>query len=252
MWLAAVSLAAIIVPLEAHEGARYMPVSLAAMSALQTATQGSAAVGRQLSGTWQGTLQVSRGPLRIVMRISSDADELRVVMHSIDDSPDGFAASSVTVQGASVRLVFPAFRGSFEGTLNSAVATIRPSRPGDERPPLIQIQNRRWFAINRTVMELITYGYSLHPGQVVNAPGWIQEQYDITALPDGEGQPATGQWQMMVRTLLVDRFKLSAHVDNKRMSVYALTVKDAPRSMAPSTGDSAGPANRQKIENTRY
>jgi hypothetical protein len=36
------------------------------------------------------------------------------------------------------------------------VATIRPSRPGDERPPIIQIQNRRWFAINRTVMELIT------------------------------------------------------------------------------------------------
>jgi uncharacterized protein (TIGR03435 family) len=123
------------------------------------------------------------------------------------------------------------------------VATIRPSGPGDPRPPLIQIQNRRWFAINRTVMDLITESYSLHPGQVVNAPAWLEERYDITAIPDGEGQPSSRQWRTMVRKLLVDRFKLSARVERRRMSVFVLSVKDAPRSLAPSTGDPAGPAN---------
>ena len=123
------------------------------------------------------------------------------------------------------------------------VATIKPSMPGDERPPRIQIQNRRWFAINRTVMELITYSHELHRGQVVNAPGWLEEQYDITAQPGGEGQPSSRQWHTMVRKLLVDRFKLSARVEKRSISVYELTVRDAPRSLAPGTGDPGGPAN---------
>ena len=123
------------------------------------------------------------------------------------------------------------------------VATIRPSTPGDARPPRIQIQNRRWFAINRTVMELITYSHELHRGQVVNAPGWLEEQFDITAQPGGEGQPTPRQWRMMVRKLLVDRFKLSAHVEKRSISVYELTVRGAPRSLAPAPGDPRRPAN---------
>lgn len=123
------------------------------------------------------------------------------------------------------------------------VATIRPSIPGDARPPRIQIQNRRWFAINRTVMELITYSHELHRGQVVNAPSWLEEQYDITAQPGGEGQPSPRQWRTMVRKLLVDRFKLSAHVEKRSISVYELSVRDAPRSLAPGTGDPGGPPN---------
>ena len=122
------------------------------------------------------------------------------------------------------------------------VATIKPSRPGDQRAPIIQIQNGRWFAINRTVMELITYSHSLHRGQVLNAPGWLEEQFDITAQTDSAGQPSQRQWQSMVRKLLAARFKFSSHVEKRNISVYALAVKDAPQ-LAPGTGDPAGPAN---------
>jgi len=123
-----------------------------------------------------------------------------------------------------------------------AVATIRPSGPGDDRPPRIQIQNRRWFAINRTVMELITYSYALHQGQVVNAPAWLNEQYDITAQPAGDGQPTPLQWRAMVRNLLADRFRLSAHAEQRNVSVYVLSAKGAVR-LAPSTGDPSAAAN---------
>jgi len=92
-------------------------------------------------------------------------------------------------------------------------------------------------------MELVTYSHELHRGQVVNAPGWLEEQYDITAQPGGEGQPSARQWQTMVRRLLIDRFKLSAHREKRRISVYELTVRDGPRSLAPGTGDPSGPAN---------
>jgi uncharacterized protein (TIGR03435 family) len=123
------------------------------------------------------------------------------------------------------------------------VATIRPSIPGDQRPPVIQIQKRRWMAINRTVMELITYSHSLHRRHVLNAPGWLDEQYDITAQPDGAGQPSQRQWHAMVRKLLADRFKLSSHTETREVSVYVLTVKDGPKALSPGTGDPAGPAN---------
>ena len=123
------------------------------------------------------------------------------------------------------------------------VATIRPSIPGDQRPPIIQIQKRRWMAINRTVMELITYSHSLHRRQVLNAPGWLDEQYDITAQPDGVGQPSQRQWHAMVRNLLTERFKLSSHTETRDVPVYVLTVKDGPRALSPGTGDPSGPAN---------
>lgn len=123
-----------------------------------------------------------------------------------------------------------------------AAATIRPSIPGDGRAPIIQIQRRRWIAINRTVMDLITESYSLHPSQVVNGPSWLGEQYDITAVPDGEGQPRPAQWRSMVRKLLADRFQLSTHSEQRELSVYALTAKRV-LPLAPGTGDPAGPAN---------
>ncbi|MGH9238533.1 MAG: M56 family metallopeptidase [Vicinamibacterales bacterium] len=290
--LAAIAVVVIIAPLQAHSRSRDLYVNTPAMSALQSATQVSADGAQQLSGTWQGTLRVRRGDLRIVIRITKgDSEDLRVVMSSIDEGPGTFAASSVTLQDTNLRMVFPALAATFEAKLNAEgtsiagtwsqgqswpltltkataetawtipdpsparaamaadadpsfeVATIRRSSPGDGRPPLIQLQNRRWIAINRTVMDFITYAYDLHWGLVVNAPGWLSEQYDVTAQPGGEGQPNRRQWQTMVRKLLVDRFKLSAHVEKRNISVYALTVKDAPRSLAPSTGDPAGPAN---------
>ena len=48
-------------------------------------------------------------------------------------------------------------------------------------------------------MELITLSHSVHRGQVLNAPRWLDEQYDLTAQPDGDGQPSQRQWHTMVR-----------------------------------------------------
>ncbi|HEV8417045.1 MAG TPA: TIGR03435 family protein [Bryobacteraceae bacterium] len=248
-------------------------------------------LSQELSGTWQGTLQVPRGTLRIVMKISKgDRGELKVVMYSIDEGPGGNASSSASLQDLNLKVTFPGNRAVYEGRLSAdgrsimgtwsqgqplpltlmlataetawaipdpvpaikpmapeanptfEVVTVRPSKPDDERAPMIQTQPRRWSAINRTVMELITYSYSLHPGQIVNAPSWLDERYDITAQPDGEGQPNQRQWQAMVRKLLADRFKLTVHAENRNMPAYVLTGKNASK-LAPSTGDASGPPN---------
>jgi uncharacterized protein (TIGR03435 family) len=123
------------------------------------------------------------------------------------------------------------------------VATIKLSRPDDQRSPTIQIQNRRLLTWNKSVMNLITYAYSINPSEVVNGPDWLDTKYDIIGQPDGEGQPSQQQWHIMVQKLLADRFKLSFHRDKKEVSIYALTVARNGPKVAASTGDPKGPPN---------
>ena len=124
------------------------------------------------------------------------------------------------------------------------VATIKQSRPDDQRLPTIQIQNRRLLTWNKSVMNLITYAYSMNPKEVVNGPDWLDTKYEIVAQPGGEGQPNQQQWQMMMQKLLAERFKLAYHRQKKEVSIYALTVaKNGPKLLAPSTGDPKGLPN---------
>jgi uncharacterized protein (TIGR03435 family) len=123
------------------------------------------------------------------------------------------------------------------------VATIKLSRPDDPRLPTIQIQNRRLLTWNKSVMNLITWAYSIEPSEVLNGPDWLDAKYDIVAQPGGEGQPSLQQWQTMMQKLLSDRFKLSIHWDKKEVSIYALTVtKNGPK-LTASAGDPGGLAN---------
>jgi uncharacterized protein (TIGR03435 family) len=123
------------------------------------------------------------------------------------------------------------------------VATIKLSRPDDPRLPTIQIQNRRLLTWNKSVMNLITYAYSINPSEVVNGPDWLDTKYDIIGQPDGEGQPSQQQWPIMMQKLLADRFKLSFHWDKKEVSIYALTVTKNGAKLTASAGDPKGPPN---------
>jgi uncharacterized protein (TIGR03435 family) len=124
------------------------------------------------------------------------------------------------------------------------VASIKLSRPDDPRPPEIHTQPGRLFTINKSVMNIITYAYSINPGQVINAPDWLDTKYDIIGQsPNGAGQPSERQWKIMLQKLLADRFGLSIHRDKKELPTYALTAgKTAPK-IAPSAGDPSGPPN---------
>lgn len=124
------------------------------------------------------------------------------------------------------------------------VATIKLSRPDDPRLPTIQTQPRRLLTWNKSVMNLITYAFSMNPAEILNGPDWLDTKYDIVAQPNGEGQPSQQQWQIMLQKFLAERFKLSYHRDKKEASIYVLTVaKNGPKLLAASTGDPKGPPN---------
>jgi uncharacterized protein (TIGR03435 family) len=120
------------------------------------------------------------------------------------------------------------------------VATVKPSKP-EAQGMGYRVNGRSFSTLNTTLSNLITFAYGIHARQVTGAPEWVdKEKFDISAKPDGEGQPNDAQWKMMVQKLLADRFKLTFHRDKKELSVYALTVAKAGPKMTQSAGDPNG------------
>jgi len=120
------------------------------------------------------------------------------------------------------------------------VATIKPSKP--DAPGIgYRVQGRSFSTLNTTLSNLITFAYGIHARQLIGAPEWVdKDKFDLSAKPDGEGQPSDAQWKSMLQKLLADRFKLTFHKDKKELSVYALTVAKTGPKMTASTGDPNG------------
>lgn len=104
------------------------------------------------------------------------------------------------------------------------VATIKPTRP-DEHGPRYDFRGRRFSVIHASVSDLLKFSYGLQQSQIAKAQDWVNsESYDISAEPDGVGEPSIKQWESMVRKLMADRFQLKFHLEKREQSVYVLTV----------------------------
>jgi uncharacterized protein (TIGR03435 family) len=120
------------------------------------------------------------------------------------------------------------------------VATIKPTSP-DAPGNYFHVDGRKFTTHNISLAGLIGFAYGVHAMQIVNGPEWIdKDKYDITAVPNAEGQPNEKQWKIMLQKLLADRFKLAFHRDKRELSAFALTVaKGGPKNLAVNT--SGGP-----------
>ena len=76
---------------------------------------------QDIIGNWQGTLTPPQGkPLRIVLQVTrDDSGALKAKDYSIDQSPEGFTADSITVQDSTVKFALTVFHGSYEGKLSA-------------------------------------------------------------------------------------------------------------------------------------
>jgi uncharacterized protein (TIGR03435 family) len=94
---------------------------------------------------------------------------------------------------------------------------------------------------NQTASDLIKFSYGLHTRQISSGPSWLaSELFDVTAEPDGEGQPSNQQWKIMVQKLLADRFKFSFHREKQELPVYTLSVASGGPKLTPSGDDPNG------------
>jgi uncharacterized protein (TIGR03435 family) len=110
------------------------------------------------------------------------------------------------------------------------VATVKPSDP-DEKHQSFRVSGRHVLIERETVETMLVVGYNLQRNQIVGAPDWAKtEDIDVDGVPDVDGQPNVKQFQSLVRKLMVERFGLKMHMEQRPMEVYALTVtKDGPK-----------------------
>ena len=138
------------------------------------------------------------------------------------------------------------------------VASIKPSSPNPNSPlgmiPMVMPSaNGRFSATNVPLRLLVRMAYGLQDFQIDGGPSWqMSQRFDIVAKAE-DGFAGSQQAMLpMVKTLLVERFKLKVHTEMRDMPVSALVVarddgKLGPR-LKPSSSDcSNAQAEQQKL-----
>ena len=81
----------------------------------------------------------------------------------------------------------------------------------------------RFAAINVPAALLVRFAYGLEDFEIAGAPRWLEsERYDIIA--SAGGAATLEQKRAMLRQVLEDRFKLSAHTEQRQLPIYALAM----------------------------
>lgn len=122
-------------------------------------------------------------------------------------------------------------------------ASIKPS--GDQGRPAVQTSPGSLTIRNQNLMFMIYWAYDTPPFQI-NGPDWLKDtRFDVLAKSEAGGDDA--KLRLMLRTLLADRFGVKAHIEQKEMQVYGLTLaKGGPKfrestDQGPPVFDRGGP-----------
>jgi uncharacterized protein (TIGR03435 family) len=145
--------------------------------------------------------------------------------------------------------------------LEFEVASVKLNASGDPDITFKVESGRRFVATNIPLKQLIRAAYTLQLFQIVGAPAWVEaERFDVAALADRDISQAAA-WtpggkflpvQLMLQSLLAERFQMVARNDTREMPVYALVIENpargpgrglrvaAPAECAPSCGMGIG------------
>jgi len=120
------------------------------------------------------------------------------------------------------------------------VATVKPVGPDQGPGRMFKMTGaHRWVATNFTLKALIALAYDMNPRTISGGPGWMDsDHFNIEAITPGDVQPTRVEQMQMLRALLVERFGLKFHRQEKRFSIYALNVaKGGPKLKAAAKPD---------------
>jgi uncharacterized protein (TIGR03435 family) len=94
----------------------------------------------------------------------------------------------------------------------------------------------RYTATNVTVVQLLRNAYGIQEFQIAGGPGWAGiDRFDIDATISPGSRP--GDAQLMLQTLLAERFKLTFHREQRQAAIYSLIVAKGGHKLTP--GDRA-------------
>src|SRR5687768_5457108 len=113
--------------------------------------------------------------------------------------------------------------------LRFEVESIRQS--ASQGPSFLSVTGDRFTATNFPLRVLIRNAYRLQPSQLLGAPAWLDDRYDIVAKSPVR---ITGDAQReMLRMLLADRFRLVVHTETHELPIYALLLNAQDGRLGP-------------------
>lgn len=117
------------------------------------------------------------------------------------------------------------------------VVTVRMTDPNTTNGTF-DVRGRHIILGNRTVETILMLAYGLQKNQIVGGPDWVRTQhFDADGIPTVEGQPSIDQFRSMMRKLMVERFGLKVHTEQRELLVYALTLAKGGPTMMKSKAD---------------
>jgi len=101
-------------------------------------------------------------------------------------------------------------------------------------PSSAKLMNGQARFVNVPMRLLISASFGVTPARVAGGPGWLDsDRFDLTA--KGAVDATEDQLRGMLKTLLMERLKLKAHVEERPTAVYVLTVGKGGHKMKEST-----------------
>ena len=116
------------------------------------------------------------------------------------------------------------------------VATVRPSGPDSPPMALRREPSGRLVTTNTPLAWLVNWAFNLDEGRLFAVPNGAESaRFDIVAVPGPN--PGPGQLQLMMQTLLTDRFGLAVHRETRELTSYELAVETGGPKLKPSAAD---------------
>jgi uncharacterized protein (TIGR03435 family) len=136
-----------------------------------------------------------------------------IVVDSVNEAPTGNPSGVATS-------LPPAPPPEFE------VADIKPSMPGARRNA--RLQNGRLDVQAFPLKDLVMLAWDLNGDELLAAPKWLESaRFDIVAKASTEGPGEQADFEalrLMLRALLVDRFKMMTHMEERPVTAYTLVA----------------------------
>jgi len=136
------------------------------------------------------------------------------------------------------------------------VASIKPNTAASGGFSMVTDPGGRFTATRVSPQQLVLTAYQLRDFELSGAPSWmVSERYDIQARANqnivdaftAERRPGPSALNLMLRALLVDRFKLASHIESRELPVYVLVMARTDRRLGPhlsaTTAECAPPAD---------
>lgn len=110
------------------------------------------------------------------------------------------------------------------------VASIKRNVSLDNRSSQRNMPGGRINFTNQRLRQVIRAAFGGSDIEVIGGPDWVDDdRWDIVAAPAAVDPNAP--WREMLKTLLTDRFKLRAHVEQRERPIYALVFARADRQL---------------------